>query len=157
MNLPIFEPIETKRLRLRCVEERDAAPTTVMMTPAISKWVATWPTPFSVKMAEDRISKARTAAQEGLALPIAVEPRAMPTLLGWINVNVASRDLGRGTIGYWLGEEHHGLGYMREAIPLALRAGFRLLGLETIEAGAQIGNEPSVAILKACGMRFVEE
>ncbi len=40
MSGDMFAPMETKRLRLRCVESRDAVATSELMTPMVSGWVA---------------------------------------------------------------------------------------------------------------------
>jgi ribosomal-protein-alanine N-acetyltransferase len=42
---------------------------------------------------------------------------------------------------------------MKESTPVALRAGFDLLDLDVIEAGAQLANAGSFAIMQACGMK----
>ena len=63
----------------------------------------------------------------------------------------------RASLGYWLGEAHHGRGYMAEAAPAAVRAGFRWLGVGVIEAAAQRDNPASVAVLRRLGMRHIGE
>lgn len=141
-NADPFDPVWTMRLKLRCVRPEDAARTSAMMTPAISRWVASWPVPFTPEM----------AAEEGRALPFAVERRSDGALLGWLGVHRDATDGRRGVLGYWLGEEYHGHGFMREAVPAAVAAAFERLGLGVIGAGAQPGNTASFAILRGCGM-----
>ena len=153
-NLPV---IETPRLRLRCVRQDDAARVSAMMTPAVSRWVATWPVPFTPEMASERIAAARDAAAVGTTLPFAVERRSDGALLGWIGVHRGATAGRRGMLGYWLGEEHQGQGYMREAAPAAVVAGFDLLGLGVVEAAAQPENAASLAVLRTCGMEPVGE
>ncbi len=125
-----------------------------MMTPEISRWVGYWPVPFTVEMAELRIERARAAAFAGKTLPFAAE-RLDGALVGWIVFNRTDEDARRATFGYWLGEAHHGCGYMREMAPLALAAGFRLLGVNVIEASVQPDNVASLAVLRACGFREI--
>lgn len=152
-----FDPVETVRLKLRCVRPGDAEHISAMMTPAISRWVASWPVPFTPEMAAARIAVALRAAETGRALPFVVERRSDGELLGWVSVNrdtVVSRC---GVLGYWLGEEHHGCGYMREAASTAMATAFKRLDLAVIEAGAQPGNAASFAVLRACGMILVGE
>lgn len=144
--------METARLKLRCVRPADAARTSAMMTPAVSRWVASWPMPFTPEMAAERIAAAREAAERGKALPFAVERRSDGVLLGWVGVNRDATDARRGVLGYWLGEDYHGHGYMREAAPAAVAAAFERLDLEVIEAGTQPGNAASLAVLRGCGM-----
>ena len=147
-----FPAVETARLALRCVQVADAQATAALMTPEVGRWVARWPTPFTTAMAAERIEQSRTAAAAGNALPFAIVERASAALIGWITVHRDAADTRRGSFGYWLGEAYHGQGYMREAAPAALRAGFDRLDLDVIEAGAQPGNDASIAVMRACGM-----
>lgn len=151
-NADPFDPVKTARLKLRCVRPGDAARTSAMMTPAVSRWVASWPVPFTPEMAAERIAAARKAAEEGRALPFVVERRSDGALLGWVGVNRDAMSNRRGVLGYWLGEEHHGYGYMREAVSAVVAAAFEKLNLDVIEAGAQPGNAASFAVLRGCGM-----
>lgn len=142
----------TERLRLRCVRPEDAAQISRLMTPAVSRWVASWPVPFTLTMAAERIAAAREAAEMGRLLPFVIERRFDGVLLGWISVTRDAKDDRRGELSYWLGEEHHGCGYMREAAAVVVAAAFDRLGLEVIEAGAQPGNVDAFAVLRGCGM-----
>jgi [ribosomal protein S5]-alanine N-acetyltransferase len=153
---PPFPPIATHSLTLRCVEDRDAEPFSALMTPGVSRWVASWTSPLTLDVAREMIARARSAAAEGRALPIVIERASDGAVLGWMAVNVQAAGK-RGSFGYWLGEPFHGRGYMREAAPAGLAAGFQRLGLDVIEAGAQPGNGPSLAVMKACGMRHVDD
>jgi len=148
----LFAPLGTERLRLRCVRPDDAAQVSRLMTPAVSRWLASWPVPFTPEMAAERIAAAREAAEMGRLLPFAIERRFDGVLLGWISVTRDAKDDRRGALGYWLGEEHQGYGYMREAAAVVVAAGFDRLGLKVIEAGAQPGNVDAFAVLRGCGM-----
>jgi [ribosomal protein S5]-alanine N-acetyltransferase len=152
-----FLPVETARLRLRCVAAADAATTATLMTPAISRWVANWPVPFTHEMAAQRIKAARDRACKGDALPFAVTDKALGELIGWVMVSRNRDDLRRGSLGYWLGEKHHRKGYMRELAPAVVAAGFELLDLDVIDAAAQPENIASLAVMRACGMLPVGE
>ena len=145
-------PLGTERLRLRCVRPDDAAQVSGLMTPAVSRWLASWPVPFTPEMAAERIAAAREAAGMGKLLPFAIERRFDGVLLGWTSVTRDAKDDRRGALGYWLGEEHHGCGYMREAAAVVVAAGFSRLDLEVIEAGSQPGNVAAFAVLRGCGM-----
>lgn len=156
-NTDPFGPVETPRLRLRCVRTDDARPVSSMMTPAVSRWVATWPVPFTVEMALERIAAARRAAKDRTALPFAIERKSDGVLLGWVGVTRESPNDRSAMLGYWLGEEWHGQGYMREAAVTAVATAFEWLGLEVIEAAAQLENAASLAVLRSCGMTSVGE
>jgi ribosomal-protein-alanine N-acetyltransferase len=150
-----FQPLVTSRLILRCLEPGDAADISRLITPNVARWVASWAFPFTVEMAEERIRGNRARAREGKAVPCAVIREADGQFMGYIGI--FATEPGRAALGYWLGDAFHGQGYMREAAPMALRAGFEILGVRTIEAGAQLANAASFAVMKACGMRFVGE
>jgi len=151
----VFPPISTPRLVLRCVRLEDAPAISALMVPEVSRWMASWPVPFTVSMAEARILAARTAAQAGDALPFAVERQADGVLLGWLAVDRVTPE--RGAVAYWYGTEFHGQGYAREAIAPAVEAGFTRLGLHVIEACLQHANAASIAVLISCGMTFARE
>jgi len=153
----LFEAIYTARLRLRCVRLEDVAPISAMMTAAFSQWVASWPVPFTPGMAIERITSARRAAADGRALPCAIERRTDAALVGWIGVTRETPHDRRAMLGYWLGEKHHGCGYMREAAPAAVQMAFQNLDLDVIEAAAQPENAASFAVLRGCGMAPVGE
>lgn len=51
-----FPAIDTPRLRLRCARAADAPRISGLMTPAIGRWLASWPTPYTQAMARERIA-----------------------------------------------------------------------------------------------------
>lgn len=147
-----FAPIETPRLRLRCVASEDAAATSALMTEFVSKWLASWPTPFTPERASQRIELAREAARRKDMIPCKITVKETGQLVGWITLARSESDERRGALGYWLGEQYHGQGFAREALAALLLDGFRLLDLDVIEAGAQPENAGSFAVMRACGM-----
>ena len=122
------------------------------MTLEVSRWVAYWPVPFTEEMAKARIKASRALAYAGDALPFGVVEKSSSAFIGWAMLDRDRRDCRRGLFGYWLGEKYHGNGYMRELAGVVIDAGFKLLDLEVIEAGAQPGNTASFAIMRGCGM-----
>lgn len=152
---PLFPSLETPRLRLRCLDLSDAEAMSALMTPAVSRWVASWPSPFSAAQARERITKARAVAATGKALPMAVLRKSDAAFLGYVGLRMS--DQSTADFGYWLGEPFQGHGYMRETAPAAVGLAFERLGVTVIGAGAQLANAPSLAVLKGCGMRFVDE
>ena len=54
-------------------------------------------------------------------------------------------------LGYAIGAEHRGQGYMTEALQLALRHAFLTLRLHRVEANAEPGNESSLALVRRAG------
>ena len=156
MDAP-FQPLETARLWLRCVAPDDAHAISAMMTPEVSRWVAYWPFPLTYEMAVERIESSLKLAHAGDMVPFAVVEKASDEMIGWVMFNRDIENPRRGSFGYWLGEEYHGKGYMKELAPVALAAAFKLLDVDVIEAGAQPGNAASFAVMRGCGMRFTAE
>jgi ribosomal-protein-alanine N-acetyltransferase len=154
----IFQPIETSRLTLRCVRTDDAPAISALMVPDISRWMASWPVPFTLEMAIERIHRARDAAEAGDALPFIVERRVDGAIMGWLMISRVGPDApDRGSVTYWYGTAYHGQGYAKEAIHSALQAAFDRLGLTVIEAALQHANAASIAVLTGTGMAFARE
>jgi [ribosomal protein S5]-alanine N-acetyltransferase len=157
MSVEPFEPRETRRLLLRCVVPMDAVATSALMTSEIGRWLASWPFPFTPEMAAERIHSMREMAFRGDALPLAVVTKFGNELAGWLTVSRDPKEVRRGSLGYWLGIQHHGHGYMKEAAPIALGMAFESMNLDVIEGGAQLDNVGSFAVMQSCGMRMVGE
>ncbi len=157
MNSEPFHPLETQRLQLRCVAADDAAPTSIMMTPEVSRWIAHWPLPFTLEMAIVRIEGMRKLAFIRDAMPFAVVEKVSNELIGWVVITRDNKKPGLGSLGYWLGEKHHGKGYMKELAPIVLGAAFEWLKLDVIEAAAQPANTGSFKVMQACGMKRAGE
>jgi ribosomal-protein-alanine N-acetyltransferase len=147
--------VDTPRLRLRPVRASDAAETARLMTPAVSRWLATWPSPITEAAVAERLAWATAAAAAGTVLCFAIERRDDGVMMGWVTVMRSQGDPARGDLGYWLGEPFHGRGYMREAARAALDQAFSRLGLSVVEAGAQPDNGASLRVMRALGMRPV--
>lgn len=150
-----FPTIDTPRLRLRCARAADAPRVAELMTPAISRWLASWPTPYTPAMAGGRIAAWGALAREGHGMPCVVEGRSEGAVVGWVHVLRLRDAPGRATMGYWTGEAYQGRGYVREAAAALAAAAWGFLGVEAIEAGAQPENAGSFAVMRALGMRSV--
>ncbi|AWN48031.1 N-acetyltransferase [Methylobacterium terrae] len=149
--------LDTPRLHLRLVAPEDAEATSALMTQAVSRWLASWPIPFTVAMARERIATARALAAARQALSLAVTARGDGELLGWVMLHRTGDDPRTATLGYWLGEAHHRRGYLREAAAALLPVAVAWLDLDRIEASAHPENAGSFAVMRACGMAFRRE
>lgn len=148
----MFIEMETARLRLRPPCPADAPAIAAAMTPAISQWLARWPAPFTIEMAEARIAEALHVVAQGRALICVIEHQGQ--LAGWIG-GVRISGTHRGRFGYWLGESHHGQALMQEAAPAFVAAIQAKLSLHSIEAACQPENYSSAKVLAACGLRRI--
>lgn len=149
--------LDTPRLHLRLVAPGDAEATSALMTPAVSRWLAMWPLPFTVAMARERIALSRSLAEAGQGLSLAVTARGTGDLLGWIMLHRTRDDPRVATLGYWLGEPHHRRGYLREAATALLPIAFAWFDLDRVQASAHPENAASFGIMRACGMNFRHE
>jgi ribosomal-protein-alanine N-acetyltransferase len=111
----LFEAVDTERTHLRCVRRDDAATVARLMTPAISRWLASWPTPVTEQWVETRILEAREEIVAGQALHFLVERRTDREVMGWIRVSRVQPNSRQGDLGYWLNEAYQGHGYTTEA------------------------------------------
>jgi ribosomal-protein-alanine N-acetyltransferase len=149
--------LDTPRLHLRPVAPEDAEATSALMTPAVSRWLASWPLPYTVAMARERIATARALAEAGQALSVAVTARDSGDILGWIMLHRPRDDPRTATLGYWLGEAHQRRGYLREAAHALLPVAAAWLDVDRIEASAHPENAGSFAVMRSCGMTFQGE
>jgi RimJ/RimL family protein N-acetyltransferase len=76
--------------------------------------------------------------------------------VGWVTIDVTSRDHHSGTLGYSIHPDYHGKGLataaVRAALPLALAPGG--LALERLEAVAAVENIASRRVLEKSGFTF---
>ncbi len=152
-----FAPIHTQRLRLRCVRPDDSARMSQLMTAGVSRWVASWPYPFTAEMADERIALMLMHAGAENMMPLVITTKDDDLLIGLVSVSRHHDDARRGVFGYWLGEVYQKKGYTTEVAPVAINAAFEYLDLDVIEAAAQLENVPSFKIMEAAGMTPVGE
>lgn len=144
--------IATARLRLRPPRPEDAPAVAALMTPGVSRWMASWPVPFTTEMAAARIAQSLDAVAAGRSLICVVEHRG--ALAGWLGGGrIAGMD--RVSFGFWLGEPHHGQALMQEAAPAYVAALRAHLAPGSIEAACQPDNRASARVLAACGLKRV--
>lgn len=73
-------------------------------------------------------------------------------IIGTINLSQIFRKAFQNAyLGYALGAEFTGNGYMTEAVQLILKFAFEDLKLHRVEANVQPSNKPSIAVLQRCG------
>jgi RimJ/RimL family protein N-acetyltransferase len=154
---PLSEPIEGSRIRLWWISLDDADAIADIMTPDVSRWLATWPANPTVESVADRLSRAYGAMQEKRELPFRIEEREQNLTVGYVSVAQFHTDSKVGDLSYWLGTAFHGNGYVTEAVRLAMAAAFQYLDLESIEAGAQLENHSSFAVMRRVGMSPIGE
>ncbi|MEH6632792.1 MAG: GNAT family N-acetyltransferase [Halopseudomonas aestusnigri] len=144
---------KTERLELRLLHPDDAAEVSKIMTPSVSKWLSSWPEYISEQDARIKIAKYRKNTEDKKALTVAIYRRKDDLIIGSMSVGLKPKNPKVGVIGYWLGEEYQGKGYLGEILNDFVNLAFSYLGITTLEAGAQTENHASFAIMKKMGMK----
>lgn len=154
-SLPERRPrlaIRTPRLILRPVEAQDAEATAELMTEDISARLLTWPAPLSLEQVRERIAASERAFEERTGLSFAILLDGGERLIGWLGVWLAELAARRAKLGFWLGRQFEGRGYMSEAAMHAVHVALNHVGARSLEADTQPDNLASQAILRRLGM-----
>lgn len=107
--------------------------------------------PYSTSYFDRQLLGVKTTTAEKLAI-VRLEDF---TLLGHMTVGGIIRGAGQMChLGYWIGAEFVGNGYMREAIGLTLAHCFVRMNLHRVEANIQPHNERSIHAVQAAGFRY---
>lgn len=78
---------------------------------------------------------------------------AQGVMVGSINLTPTEDNPQRGEIGYWMGKESEGKGYMGRAVEALTDYGFFTLGYQTIFGEVVVGNDKSVNVLSRAGYK----
>lgn len=153
--MPAFAPfsLSSQRLSLRSLSQADAdAVFRLFSDPeAMRYWSsAPWDKP---EQATDYIASAFAGYESGELLRMGVQVDGQ--LAGVINLYNFSRQNRRCDIGYMLGRDFWGKGYMQEAMATLIDYAFRVLRLHRIEADIDPRNAASAKLLKS--LLFVHE
>ncbi|RRJ63775.1 N-acetyltransferase [Paenibacillus oralis] len=150
-NIPV---LESERLRLRRMERGDAE---VMFRywsdPEVTRYMNV--PPFaSVEEAWDMINLLNGLSESEDAMRFGIELKEEGKLIGSCGYNVWELSGAyRGEIGYDLGREYWGRGYMSEALKMLLAYGYDTMGLNRIEALVEPENAGSLKLLQAFGFK----
>ena len=119
--------------------------------------------PFEPSWTADELSRSayrlRMRRQEaeingGRGLPWFLFGLGNSKLLGGLTLsNIRHGVAETATLGYWMGEEFAGQGYMREAVDAVCESAFNDHKLHRVEAATVIENERSQRLLLRCGFR----
>lgn len=148
--------LEGERIRLRRMERRDAD---IMFhywsDPEVTQYMNV-PAFTSIQQAWEMISLLNGLAETDDALRFGIELKEERRLIGSCGFNAWELSGAyRGEIGYDLGREYWGHGYMSEALRMLLAYGYETMELNRIEALVDPRNEGSRKLLQVFG--FAEE
>jgi ribosomal-protein-alanine N-acetyltransferase len=155
-NFQPFPVIRTQRLLMREIGMHDVeASFRHRSDPELYKHLLRSPATH-VSEAEDFIRRVMAAQQNGDGIHWGLELLENPGyMIGNIGIWQILKSDFRGVLGYMLEKEHHGKGYMSEALEEVIRYGFDKIGLHTIKADVTYGNFPSMKLLERHG--FIQE
>jgi len=144
--------IEGKRVSLRAPEKQDQAEFLALnrRSAAFNRGLAS--PPATPEQFTAFLERARTETNVCFLI-CRPQDRA---IMGTINLSQIFRGgFQSAYLGYQIGADFAGQGYMTEALALMLRYAFTELKLHRLEANIQPGNAPSIALVKRAG--FVKE
>ncbi len=112
----------------------------------------TFPHPYSREHALSFIEDAESSMKNGMAYHFGIR-MADGTLIGAAGVLRIDPEDRSCRIGYWLGREHWGKGYAREAVSLLSSFCFGSLSIDKIYANVLGFNARSISLLEGLGFR----
>jgi RimJ/RimL family protein N-acetyltransferase len=149
------EEITTARLAIRLVRQEDLpslleinADDTVTRYLPYESW-------RSLEDAQEWLDRAVARLGAGEAWQFVIVQRASGRIIGSCLLFHFDLPNGRAELGYLLGREHWGAGYMREATAALVDFAFGTVGLRRLEAEIDPRNEASARLLERVG--FVKE
>mgnify|MGYP000016100883 CR=1 FL=1 len=177
-NPVVADPIRAGALLLRPTRLTDAADLAALMSPGISRWVASWPPRLTAETCATLLQKSLTQpglvwhftlidtgaepASEAGAKPAATTgPATDPetgaetrpaTIIGALKLHREQLTDSSVELGYWIGAAFHGRGFATSAAQAAITYAFDVLGMKSVTAGAQLANEASNGLLQKLGM-----
>jgi len=121
----------------------------------LEPWEPTWPQDDLTRPAfRYRISLINEERRRGETYTFFVFRRSDNALMGGMTLgNVRYGVAQTTTLGYWMGEEFAGFGYMRQAVELALDFAFLHLHLHRVEAACLPRNARSAGLLTRLGFQ----
>lgn len=147
MNKPPV--LETERLRLRPLEERDADRIQEYCNDArVAEMTARMPHPYPNGVALEWIQNERSEGNSTFAIAL----KESDELIGVIGLNPAPEGL-RAEIGFWIAVPHWGKGFCTEAGREVVRYAFEETPLQRVWAGHFEGNDASGRVQEKMGLK----
>src|SRR5262245_49413260 len=129
-NVGAAKVIEGSSIRLWPISLKDAHAIAAIMTPDVSRWLASWPANPTIEAVTERLIRAQNGMQQKRELHFRIEECEQNQTVGYASVSQSAADCSVGQLSYWLGTAFQGRGYMTEAVRHTMRAGFHYLKLE---------------------------
>jgi [ribosomal protein S5]-alanine N-acetyltransferase len=148
INNSPFPVLTTQRLILRRITNDDANEMYFLRSNEAVMNHIHRPRPASLEDIKPFIQKINDMidANEGIAWAMAL--RDEPKLIGHISFHRVIKEHYRAEVGYLLHPGHYGKGIMHEALNAVLGYGFTTMGLHSVEAIVNPGNNASIKLLE---------
>lgn len=123
----------------------------------LAPWEPIWPEDDLTRSAfRRRIRRYERDIQEESGYAFLVFRKNDKKMLGGVTLTNLRRGAAQaGSLGYWMGKEHAGKGYMSAAVAALLPFAHSMLRLRRIEAACLLSNSPSIHLLEK--MHFTRE
>jgi ribosomal-protein-alanine N-acetyltransferase len=147
--------LETERLLLRLVSLEDAPRIESLASDRrISATTLSIPHPYPEGGAMMWIQSLLESRARGAAdCSFAILRKTDTVLMGAIGIHPDLNGF-RAELGYWIGVDYWGQGYMTEAVRRVIQYGFEGMGLERIDAWHFMNNPASGRVMEKAGMSF---
>ena len=121
----------------------------------LTPWEPRWPADDLTRGAfRRRLRRYQSEIRDDNAFPFFIFHASQGTLFGGVTIsNIARCMTQSATIGYWMGEEHAGKGYMAGALKVLIPFAFRTLNLHRLEAACLPTNMRSIKLLEKLGFQ----
>jgi ribosomal-protein-alanine N-acetyltransferase len=144
----------TRRLVLRPFELDDAERLTeLLQDEEIHRWTGSIPSPYMIDDAIAFLSKREAEEREGSSFVWAITVRGDGSLIGAIGLHDIDDLSARASLGYWIGCDFRGHGFVTEAARRVIAWSFEVGGLHRVQAIYFPGNMNSAAVMRSIGMR----
>jgi len=147
---------QTERLVLRTLEKSEL-PRLVKLIGEwdVVRWLSVVPFPYTLRDAEEFYDDIEPSYVKGDPQFFTVALKTNNLLIGGIGLHPPrgqSTKEGESEIGYWLGKEFWGQGFLTEAARKVIDLGFARESLQVISATTALNNQPSQNILRKLGL-----
>ncbi len=148
---------KTYRLLLKQVSLKDTKEISIVGNDKeISYFTYYWPYPLTIKKTEKILNKIEKEWKEKkTVIMFKIQLKETREIIGLLDIYDIERIDKKGKIGYWLGRNYWGRGYVLESLNGAINFAFNKLNLQKLFADILIDNLSSNKLLKKAGFRRI--
>ncbi len=146
--------LDGKRIFLRPWRESDAEDLVALLNDKSIANFTRVPNPYKLKHARKKLKECREKWRKKQEAGFAIISKKEKKLLGSIDIMDIDKHSRKAHIGYLLGKEFRGKGFMQEAIQLVLGFAFKNLKLNRIRISCFVKNKASRKVIEKTGAKF---